>query len=145
VPGLGTLSARERELVTLVARGRTDAQIAEQLYISIRTVRSHLDRIRDKTGCCFAYLSSRVHAAPHLRWITGALAAVVSCLLAWGPHRPGRVRRHHPGSGIPRPRLRPRPRAARPDLPLAAPAGILEAIYSPTRGINSAAGARFLP
>jgi non-specific serine/threonine protein kinase len=50
-PGAGTLSARERELVTLVARGRTDAQIAAQLYISIRTVRSHLDRIRDKTGC----------------------------------------------------------------------------------------------
>jgi len=50
-PGLPRLSARERELVTLVARGRTDAQIAEQLYISVRTVRSHLDRIRDKTGC----------------------------------------------------------------------------------------------
>ena len=49
--GPGTLSARERELVTLVAWGRTDAQIAAQLYISIRTVRSHLDRIRDKTGC----------------------------------------------------------------------------------------------
>jgi predicted ATPase/DNA-binding CsgD family transcriptional regulator len=49
-PGSPRLSARERELVTLVARGRTDAQIAEQLYISIRTVRSHLDRIRDKTG-----------------------------------------------------------------------------------------------
>jgi DNA-binding CsgD family transcriptional regulator len=47
----GKLSARERELVTLVAQGRTDAQIAEQLYISIRTVRSHLDRIRDKTSC----------------------------------------------------------------------------------------------
>jgi predicted ATPase/DNA-binding CsgD family transcriptional regulator len=45
------LSARERELVLLVAQGRTDAQIAEQLFISIRTVRSHLDRIRDKTGC----------------------------------------------------------------------------------------------
>ncbi len=42
--GPGTLSARERELVTLVARGRPDAQIAEQLYISIRTVRSHLAR-----------------------------------------------------------------------------------------------------
>ena len=50
-PGPGKLSARERELVTLVAQGRTDAQIAAQLYISIRTVRSHLDRIRDKTGC----------------------------------------------------------------------------------------------
>jgi predicted ATPase/DNA-binding CsgD family transcriptional regulator len=47
---LPRLSAREQELVTLVARGRTDAQIAGQLYISLRTVRSHLDRIRDKTG-----------------------------------------------------------------------------------------------
>ena len=45
------LSARERELVTLVAQGRTNAQIAAQLYISVRTVGSHLDRIRDKTGC----------------------------------------------------------------------------------------------
>jgi predicted ATPase/DNA-binding CsgD family transcriptional regulator len=49
--GPGRLSARERELVTLVAQGRTDADIAAELYISIRTVRSHLDRIRDKTGC----------------------------------------------------------------------------------------------
>ena len=51
VPSPGPLSARERELVTLVAQGRTNAQIAAQLYISVRTVTSHLDRIRDKTGC----------------------------------------------------------------------------------------------
>ncbi len=50
-PGLAHLSARERELVALVARGRTDAQIAAELFISVRTVRTHLDRIRDKTGC----------------------------------------------------------------------------------------------
>jgi len=50
-PGLEALTPRERELVTLVAQGRTDAQIAGQLYISVRTVSSHLDRIRDKTGC----------------------------------------------------------------------------------------------
>ena len=50
-PGLAQLSARERELVTLVAQGRTDAQIAGQLVISVRTVRTHLDRIRDKSGC----------------------------------------------------------------------------------------------
>jgi DNA-binding CsgD family transcriptional regulator len=50
-PGLDALSPRERELLTLVARGHTDAQIAEQLHISVRTVSSHLDRIRDKTGC----------------------------------------------------------------------------------------------
>jgi DNA-binding CsgD family transcriptional regulator/tetratricopeptide (TPR) repeat protein len=48
---LGQLSSREQELVTLVARGRTDAQIAAELFISVRTVSSHLDRIRDKTGC----------------------------------------------------------------------------------------------
>ncbi len=47
----GRLSARERELVTLVAQGRTDAQIAAQLLISVRTVSTHLDRVRDKTGC----------------------------------------------------------------------------------------------
>jgi DNA-binding CsgD family transcriptional regulator len=50
-PGPGMLSARERELVTLVAQGRTNAQIAAELHISVRTVSSHLDRVRDKTGC----------------------------------------------------------------------------------------------
>jgi DNA-binding CsgD family transcriptional regulator len=45
------LTERERELVTLVAQGSTNAEIAAQLLISIRTVNSHLDRIRDKTGC----------------------------------------------------------------------------------------------
>ena len=49
--GAGQLSTREQELVTLVAQGRTDTQIAAQLYISVRTVRTHLERIRDKTGC----------------------------------------------------------------------------------------------
>jgi len=51
VAGVPRLSARERELVTLVAQGRTNAEIAAQLFISVRTVGSHLDRIRDKTGC----------------------------------------------------------------------------------------------
>jgi predicted ATPase/DNA-binding CsgD family transcriptional regulator len=49
--GLAKLSPRERELVVLVAQGRTDVQIAAQLYITVRTVSSHLDRVRDKTGC----------------------------------------------------------------------------------------------
>ena len=46
-----SLSARERELVTLVAHGRTGAQIATELLISVRTVSSHLGRIRERTGC----------------------------------------------------------------------------------------------
>jgi DNA-binding NarL/FixJ family response regulator len=49
-PDPGQLSVGERELVTLVARGCTDAQIAAQLSVSVRTVRSRLDRVRDKTG-----------------------------------------------------------------------------------------------
>ena len=44
------LSSRERELLALLARGLTDKQIAAELVISLATVRSHLDRIRDKTG-----------------------------------------------------------------------------------------------
>jgi DNA-binding NarL/FixJ family response regulator len=44
------LSAREREVLSLLAAGERDQDIAEALSISVRTVRSHLDRIRDKTG-----------------------------------------------------------------------------------------------
>jgi predicted ATPase/class 3 adenylate cyclase/DNA-binding CsgD family transcriptional regulator len=46
----GPLSEREREIVELLAGGATDAQIAGRLFLSVNTVRSHLDRIRDKTG-----------------------------------------------------------------------------------------------
>src|SRR5207237_7799431 len=44
------VTARERELLALIAGGATDRQIADELFISIRTVRSHLDRISEKTG-----------------------------------------------------------------------------------------------
>jgi predicted ATPase/DNA-binding CsgD family transcriptional regulator len=46
----GPLSQREREIVALLAGGATDAQIAGRLFLSVNTVRSHLERIRDKTG-----------------------------------------------------------------------------------------------
>lgn len=48
--GAGSLSEREREVLALLAAGERDQDIAEALHISVRTVRSHLDRIRDKTG-----------------------------------------------------------------------------------------------
>jgi DNA-binding NarL/FixJ family response regulator len=53
-PELSQLSSREQELVTLVAGGSTNAQIAIQLYISVRTVGSHLDRIGIRPAACAA-------------------------------------------------------------------------------------------
>lgn len=44
------LSERERQVLSLVAAGERDQDIAELMSISVRTVRSYLDRIRDKTG-----------------------------------------------------------------------------------------------
>jgi DNA-binding CsgD family transcriptional regulator len=45
-----TLTRRERQVLVALAQGGTDAAIALELGISISTVRSHLERIREKTG-----------------------------------------------------------------------------------------------
>jgi predicted ATPase/class 3 adenylate cyclase/DNA-binding CsgD family transcriptional regulator len=44
------LSARERQIMALLAGGASDAKIAKTLFVTPNTVRTHLDRIRDKTG-----------------------------------------------------------------------------------------------
>jgi DNA-binding CsgD family transcriptional regulator len=44
------LTQRERETATLAARGRSSRQIAEQLFISVRTVENHLQRAYTKLG-----------------------------------------------------------------------------------------------
>ncbi|NNN33283.1 AAA family ATPase [Streptomyces sp. S3(2020)] len=49
-PPLPGLSAREREIAALVAAGLTTPAIAAQLFLSPRTVESHLGRIYRKTG-----------------------------------------------------------------------------------------------
>ncbi|MFJ5776363.1 AAA family ATPase [Streptomyces sp. NPDC093094] len=45
-----SLTRREREIAALVAEGLTTPSIAERLYLSPRTVESHLGRIYRKTG-----------------------------------------------------------------------------------------------
>ena len=47
---VGPLSARERQIIALLAGGASNAKIAETLFVTPNTVRTHLDRIRDKTG-----------------------------------------------------------------------------------------------
>ena len=46
----GSLTARESEIVDLVAEGRTNAQIAAQLFISSGTVRRHLENAFARLG-----------------------------------------------------------------------------------------------
>ena len=46
----GKLTANELNVLRMVADGATDKQISATLYISPRTVQSHLSQIRSKTG-----------------------------------------------------------------------------------------------
>jgi DNA-binding NarL/FixJ family response regulator len=49
-PAAETLTNREREILTLLARGLTQAQIAEKLFISPKTVGGHIQRVLEKLG-----------------------------------------------------------------------------------------------
>jgi DNA-binding CsgD family transcriptional regulator len=45
------LTPREIEVLRLVARGATNQQVADALFISVRTVNTHMTNILNKTGC----------------------------------------------------------------------------------------------
>jgi DNA-binding NarL/FixJ family response regulator len=44
------LSAREREVVALIAAGLSNRQIAEQLVLSVRTVERHIENVYNRLG-----------------------------------------------------------------------------------------------
>jgi CRP-like cAMP-binding protein/DNA-binding CsgD family transcriptional regulator len=52
------LTAREREVVGLVAQGMKNREIAQRLYISEQTVKNHLQNIFDKLGASNRYQAS---------------------------------------------------------------------------------------
>jgi DNA-binding NarL/FixJ family response regulator len=47
---LGPLTAREREVFTLIGRGRSNTEIAQDLQLAPGTVRTHIGRINAKLG-----------------------------------------------------------------------------------------------
>lgn len=49
-PALHTLSGRERELLALMATGRSNAAISHELWLSPKTVETHVRSIFNKLG-----------------------------------------------------------------------------------------------
>lgn len=58
------LSARETEIMTLIAGGRTNGEIAAHLFLAEKTVKNHVRRIYSKLG-----VHSRPAAIAH--WLRG--------------------------------------------------------------------------
>lgn len=67
VPGVAELTERELDVARLVARGRTNAEIAGELFISLGTVKSHLASIQSRLGA-----RNRVEIAARI-WESGLL------------------------------------------------------------------------
>lgn len=66
-PDLDMLSAREMQVAQLIAHGRTNAEIADTLDISLTTVKSHVSRIQNRLE-----LRNRVEIAAKL-WAAGVV------------------------------------------------------------------------
>lgn len=57
-PGFDRLTDREREVLSLIARGRSNRELSAQLFISELTAKTHVSRVLAKLG-----VNSRVQAA----------------------------------------------------------------------------------
>lgn len=51
LPGFGSLTEREAEILELVCQGWSNAQIATKLYVAETTVKTHMKALLGKTGC----------------------------------------------------------------------------------------------
>jgi DNA-binding CsgD family transcriptional regulator len=77
---LGELTPQQRQIVRLASDGLTDREIADRLFLSPRTVSSHLYRSYPKLG---------VASRHQLRDVIGLASAPVSADESTGSHTPG--------------------------------------------------------
>lgn len=65
------LSPREREVLALVAQGASNAAIATELWLSVRTVECHIARVFDKLGLLPSEAEHRrvLAAVAYVRWL----------------------------------------------------------------------------
>ncbi|MDV2477066.1 LuxR family transcriptional regulator [Rhodococcus zopfii] len=69
LPGLDELTGREREVFQLMSIGRSNAEIAEELVISVFTVKSHVKKILRKLGALNR--SEAIHLYLEATWNSG--------------------------------------------------------------------------
>ncbi|HEV7188536.1 MAG TPA: response regulator transcription factor [Blastococcus sp.] len=93
---LPMLSSREIEVLDLVARGRTNAQIASALFLSAKTVRNHVSNILVKLPARDRHAAAEVARSAGLGADRGGPAWRAS-----GAPRPGDGRPGDPGRGAP--------------------------------------------
>ena len=70
-PGLEELTPRELEVLALIARGRSNAEIGRELFLSEATVKTHVGRILSKLCCAIACRRS----CSRTRWAWSGRAA----------------------------------------------------------------------
>ena len=46
-----TLTERDRDVLELVAQGRSNGQIATELHLSVKTVQNHVSSLLTRSGC----------------------------------------------------------------------------------------------
>lgn len=82
------LSDRELDVVRLVARGRTNAEISAELFLSLGTVKSHLAKVQSKL-----HITNRVQIAAWA-WEHGQVHEPGSCSSRLTNHRSIRPPHH---------------------------------------------------
>ena len=66
---LESLSASERKIITLIAQGKTSKQIAEQLFITEKTIENHRSNIIKRLGLASGNNALTMWAVQHVREI----------------------------------------------------------------------------